>query len=404
MLTESVVRDAEPREKTYKLSDAGGLFVMVNPDGSRWWRLRYKYGEKERGISLGTYPLVSLKLARQRRDEAKRLLQDGLDPSHQRRVQRVSQTVTFELVAQEWLELQSRKLGPITIYKARWILEKYVYPQLGSRPISHIKAPDLLAVLRKIEARGINETAHRAKQRVGQILRYAIATGRAERDCSVDLRGALAPIVTKNHAAITEPARIAELMVAIDGYVGQPVTHAALKLSPLVFVRPGELRHAEWREIDFGNAEWRIPAQKMKMRTPHIVPLATQAVAILREVQPLTGSGRYVFPSLLSRQRPMSENTINTALRRLGYSRDEMTAHGFRAMASTSLNEQGWNPDLIELQLAHAERNKVRAAYNRASRLSERRNMMQAWANYLDNLRLTADPRRGEARFLNAAL
>jgi hypothetical protein len=214
------VRDAEPREKTYKLFDTGGLFVMVNPDGSRWWRLKYKYGEKERGISLGTYPVVSLKLARQRRDDAKRMLQDGLDPSHQRQVQRVSQTVTFELVAQEWLELQSRKLGPVTIYKARWILTKFVYPHLGSRPISQIKAPDLLAVLRKIEARGTNETAHRTKQRVGQILRYAIATGRAERDCSVDLRGALAPIVTKNHAAITEPARIAELMVAIDGYVG----------------------------------------------------------------------------------------------------------------------------------------------------------------------------------------
>jgi integrase len=274
----------------------------------------------------------------------------------------------------------------VTIEKARWVLETFVYPHLGSKPVSQIAAPDLLAVLRKIEARGTIETAHRTKQRVGQVLRYAIATGRATRDVSVDPRGALAPIVTKNHAAITEPTRIGKLLRSIDGYVGQPVTHAALKLTPLVFVRPGELRQAEWKEFDPANAEWRIPGHKMKMRTPHVVPLSQQAVQILRDIQPLTSRSPYVFPSLRSRQRPMSDNTNNAALRRLGYSGEEMTAHGFRAMASTSLNEQGWPPDVIELQLAHMERNKVRAAYNRAQRLAERRKMMQAWADYLESL------------------
>lgn len=394
MLTEGVLRAAAPREKPYKLFDGGGLFVIVNPSGSRWWRLKYRYGGKERGISLGVYPVVSLRLARQRRDEAKARLADGIDPSHQRQAEKAAQTLTFELVAQEWLELQSKKLAKITIAKARGILEKLVYPDLGARPVSQIKAPDLLAVLRKIEARGTYQTAHRTKQRVGQILRYAIATGRAERDVSVDLRGALAPLVTTNHAAITEPARIGELMWAIAGFVGEPVTRAALKLLPLVFVRPGELRNAEWEEIDLTTAEWRIPGRKMKMRKSHIVPLARQAVVILRKIQSLTGSGRYVFPSRLSGARPMPANTINRALRWLGYSRDDMTAHGFRAMASTSLNEQGWNPDLIELQLAHSQRNTVRAAYNRASRLAERRTMMQAWADYLDVLRGAAQDGR----------
>lgn len=386
MLSESALRRAAQRKKPYKLFDTAGLFVIVNPNGSRWWRLKYRYHGKERGISLGVYPVVSLRLARRRRDEARQLLKDGVDPSRHRQAQKIAEIETFELVAREWLELQSKKLAAITIKKARWILEKLVLPHLGARPVSQIRAPDLLTVLRKIEARGTYQTAHRTKQRVGQILRYAIATGRAERDVSVDLRGALAPIVTTNHAAITEPARIGELMCAIAGFVGEPVPRAALKLLPLVFVRPGELRHAEWSEIDLDEAEWRIPARKMKMRKAHVVPLARQAVEILRMVQRLTGSGRYVFPCSGSGERPMPANTINRALRWLGYSRDDMTAHGFRAMASTSLNEQGWNADLIELQLGHVERNKVRAAYNRASRLTERRLMMQAWADYLEVL------------------
>jgi integrase len=250
----------------------------------------------------------------------------------------------------------------------------------------HEEAPDLLATLRKIEARGTYETTHRAKQRCGQVFRFAIATGRAERDISADLRGALAPVVTKNRAALTDPSRVAELLRAIDGYRGSPTTTYALKVASRTFVRPGELRYAEWSEIDFDNAEWRIPAARMKMRELHIVPLARQVVGWLRELHSMTGRGRFLFPSLQTKLRPISEITVNVALRRLGYSRDEMTGHGFRAMASSLLNEKGWHPDVIELQLAHSERNKVRAAYNRAQRLAERRAMMQAWADYLDAL------------------
>jgi integrase len=261
-----------------------------------------------------------------------------------------------------------------------------LFPSLGDRPIAEIKAPDLLAALRKIEARGKYETTHRAKQRCGQVFRYAIATGRAEHDISADLRGALAPVVTKNRAAVTHPARVAELLRAIDGYHGSPTTVYALKLASRTFVRPGELRCAEWSEIDLNNAEWRIPAARMKMGDLHIVPLARQVIEYLRELHAITGRGKFLFPSLQTKLRPISENTVNVALRRLGYSRDEMTGHGFRAMASTLLNEKGWHPDLIELQLAHAERNRVRAAYNRAQRLIERRTMMQAWADYLDAL------------------
>jgi integrase len=249
----------------------------------------------------------------------------------------------------------------------------------------------LLSVLRKIEGRGTHETAHRAKQHCGRVFRFAVATSRAERDITADLRGALAPVSSRHRAALTEPARIGELLRAIETYQGQPITAYALKLAPLVFVRPGELRAAEWSEFDLEASEWRIPAARMKMREPHIVPLSSQAVLILRDLQPLSGAGRYVFPSLRTPSRPMSNNTVNAALRRLGYSKDEMTGHGFRALASTCLNEQGWHPDLIELQLAHAERNKVRAAYNRAQRLSERRKMMQAWSDYLDRLRTGAE-------------
>lgn len=386
-LTEVEIRSAKAAEKPLKLFDGGGLFLLVNPNGSRWWRLKYRHHGKERGISLGVYPEVSLKQARARRDEARRLVADGVDPSSERKAEKVSQGETFGKIAEEWLALQAKTLAAVTYNKARWMLTDFVYPKLGSRPITEITPPELLAVLRAIESRGTHETAHRTKQRVGQIYRYAIATGRAERDISADLRGALAPAVVKNHAAITEPLAIGQLLRAIDGYTGQPATHAALKLAPLVFVRPGELRQAEWSEINLDAGEWRIPAERMKMRELHVVPLSKQAVAILSELLPLTGRGRFVFPSLRSNERPMSENTINAALRRLGYANEEMTGHGFRVMASTCLNEQGWHPDLIELQLAHAERNKVRAAYNRATRLAERRKMMQTWADYLETLR-----------------
>ena len=271
--------------------------------------------------------------------------------------------------------------------KAKWTLETLVFPWLGALPIATITAPDLLATLKRIESRGAHETAHRTKARCGQVFRYAIATGRATRDPAADLRGALAPVVSRNFSSITDADGVGELLRTIDRYSGQHVTRCALKLSPLVFVRPGELRRAQWSEIDFDKAQWRIPAARMKMREEHIVPLSEQALAVLRELHPLTGQGRYLFPSLRTLKEPMSENTVNAALRRMGYDKDTMTGHGFRALASTRLNEMGWAPDVIERQLAHAERNKVRAAYNRASYMAERGKMMQAWADYLDALR-----------------
>lgn len=391
-LTETKIRSAKPAEKPYKLSDGGGLFLLINPNGSRWWRLKYRFGGKEGGMSLGVYPDVSLKVARERRDEARRLLANGINPSTCRQQAKAAREHTFKAVALEWLALQEKKLAAITVNKTRWLLG-LLFDDLGPRPISEITAPELLAVLRTIEERGTHETAHRAKQKFSQVARYAVATGRAMRDVSTDLRGALAPVVSRNHAAVTEPARIGELLRAIDGYTGQPTTQAALKLAPLVFVRPGELRMAQWSEFDLDSPhpQWRIPAARMKMGEQHIVPLSTQAVAILRELYALTGPEGYVFPSLRSASRPMSENTINAALRRLGYSKDEMTGHGFRSLASTNLNEQGFDPDWIEAQLAHAQRNKVRAAYNHAKYLPQRRKMMQAWADYLDGLRAGAN-------------
>ncbi len=308
-----------------------------------------------------------------------------VDPAAQRRAERAGHKNTFQAIALEWLE--KRTFAAKTREKAEWTFNDLLFPKIGSRPITSISAPDMLRALRPIEERGKHETAHRTKQRASQVFRYAIATGRAERDPTADLRGALTPTVVKNRAALTDPKDVGGLLRTIDGYAGHPSTEYALKLAPYVFVRPGELRAAEWSEFDLDKAEWRIPAVRMKMKELHIVPLAAQAVEILRMLQPQTGSGRYLFPGLRTPTRPISENTLNAALRRLGYSKNQMTTHGFRAMASTLLNEQGWHPDLIELQLAHAERDEVRAAYNRAQRLDERRKMMQAWANYLDTLR-----------------
>ena len=393
-LTELQIRAAKPREKPYKLFDERGLYLLITPGADsyrgRLWRLRYRYAKTEKLLSLGNYPDVSLKRAREKRDEARRLLADGVDPSARRKSDRQSQTETFEAVAREWLELREKTAAAVTMQKARWLLEM-IFARIGKRPIREITAPELLSALRKIESRGHHETAHRAKQKCGQVFRYAIVTGRAERDVTADLRGALVPVVSRNHASLTDPAEVGALLRAIDGYEGQPITAAALKLAPLVFVRPGELRGARWSEFDLDHAEWRIPAERMKMGEQHIVPLSRQAVAIVRELRELTGGGGFgelVFPSLLSLDRPMSNNTVNTALRRLGYTKDQMTGHGFRSMASTLLNEQGFPPDVIELQLAHAERNKVRAAYNKAQRLAERRRMMQVWSDYLDTLRV----------------
>jgi integrase len=390
-LTDSAIRSLKPPEKALKLFDGGGLYLLVQPSGARLWRMKYRVDGREKLLSFGQYPDVPLRSARERRDEARRLIAARVDPSAKRKAERAATSDTFEAIAREYLELKSKSLSARTYIKKLGRFEAFAFPFIGKLPITSIAAPQLLAALRRIEERGNHETAHRVRAECGEVFRYAIATGRAERDPTGDLRGALAPVVVRNHAAITEPVKIGQLLRAIDGYQGQPATEYALKLLPLVFVRPGELRAAEWSEFDLETAEWRIPGSRMKMREPHIVPLSRQAVALLRDLHPLTGAGRYLFPSLRGGDRPISNNTLNASLRRLGYTGDEMVSHGFRSMASTCLNEQGWHPDLIELQLAHAERNKVRAAYNRATRLAERRKMMQTWADYLDTLRAGAE-------------
>ena len=389
MLSEVSLRAVKPSDKPFKVYDERGLYLQVFPAGGRLWRLKYRVAGREKLLALGSYPDVGLKRAREKRDEARKQIADGIDPSAKRRAEKAATANTFEAIGREWIELQRKRLGEKTYARNLRFLEQFLFPGVGRHPISAIRAQELLAVLKRIEERGFHETAHRVRSISGNVFRYAIATGRAERDISTDLRGALAPVVTKNRAAITDPVRIGELLRAIQVYRGQPVTQAALKLAPLTFVRPGELRGAEWSEfnLDAKLPEWRIPAARMKMDEEHVVPLSHQAVAVLREIEPLTRGGRFVFPSLRGAHRPISENTVNVALRTLGYSGDDMTGHGFRAMASTCLNEQGFPPDVIELQLAHAERNEVRAAYNRASRMADRRKMMQAWADYLDGLR-----------------
>ena len=390
-LTEARVRTAKPREKLYKLYDTHGLYLRVESSGGRLWRLKYRVSGVEKLMALGHYPDVSLKQARAKRDDARRDLGEGVDPQAARHARKIANADTFRVIAAEWLALQRKRFAPATMTKAHWTFDELLNPHIGSRPITELTAPELLAVFRRLERRGKHETAHRTKQRCGQVFRYAIATGRADRDPTADLRGALAPVVVRNHPAITEPQRIGELLRAIHAYRGQPATEAALKLAPMLFVRPGELRRAAWEEFNLDDGEWRIPAARMKMRSLHVVPLATQAVQILRDLLPMTCRSLFVFPSPIARDRPMSENCITAALRRMGYSGDEMTWHGFRTIASTCLNEQGWHPDLIELQLAHAERNEVRGAYNRSQRLAERRQMMQAWADYLDRIRMKGD-------------
>lgn len=386
-LTEFAVRAAKPAAKDTKLFDERGLYLLVCANGSKLWRLKYRFSGREKLLSLGAYPDVGLKRARDAREEARKLLASGADPSSRRKLQKLAQTNTFEGVAREWISLQERTLSQSTLTRERSRLERFIYPHLGTRPIAQITPSELLTVLKRIELRGTNDSAHRTRSICSRVFRYAVATARAERDCTADLRGALQPVTEGHFAAITDPAKIGELLRAIDGYVGQPSTAFALRLAPYVFVRPGELRQATWSEFNLDAGEWRIPGERTKAGEPHLVPLSRQALVLLRGLQPLTGHGQYLFPSIRSAARPISDNTINAALRRLGYSGEEMTGHGFRSMASTALNEQGWHPDLIELQLAHAERDKVRGAYNRAQRLAERRQMMQAWADCLDRLR-----------------
>jgi integrase len=400
-LTDTAIRSAKPKDKAFKLFDSRGLYLEVSAAGGKWWRWKYRFSGKEKRLSFGVYPDVTLKLAREKRDTARQQLAAGTDPGEARKAEKLTQAgaESFEAIAREW----HAKFSPgwVASHGDRILrrLEIDLFPWLGKRPIAEIKAPELLAVLRRIESRGALETAHRAMQNCGQVFRYAVASGRAERDPIGDLRGALPPPKEKHHASILEPKRVAELLRAIDSYQGFFATKCALRLAPLVFVRPGELRKAQWLEIDLDKAEWRIPAERMKMREQHIVPLSRQAVEILRELEPLTNreipakpdAPRYVFPGAQSRERPMSENAILAALRRMGYPKEEMTGHGFRSMASTLLHEQGWNHQAIERQLAHAERNAVSAAYNFAEHLPERRKMMQAWADYLDALKASAD-------------
>lgn len=391
MLTDAKIRKLKPKAAPFKVSDRDGLYLLVQPNGARWWRWDYRFNGARKTLSLGVYDDVDLAAAREKLRDYRKQLAAGVDPSAAKRAEkekREAETLhNFKAVALEWLGKHKAKLAPATVTKITWLFEGYLFPQIGSRPIASIEPPDLLAALRKIEARGRIETAHRTKQISGQVFRYAIATGRAKRDPSADLAGALQPVVTSHHAALTDPRAIGELLRAIEAFRGSFPVWQALRLAPLLFVRPGELRKAEWVEIDLDAAMWRIPGSRMKTRLPHLVPLATQAVEILRELHPLTGRGRYVFPSIRSDKRPMSDNTLNASLRRLGYSNKDMTAHGFRAMASTRLNELGWKPDLVERQLAHVDKDQVRAAYNRAEYLDDRRHMMQAWANHLQALR-----------------
>ncbi|ODT74776.1 MAG: integrase [Nitrosomonadales bacterium SCN 54-20] len=390
-LTDTTVRNAKPEAKSRKLADEKGLFLLIHSNGSKYWRFKYRFGGKEKLLALGIYPDVSLAQARQRRDEARKLLANEVDPGiYKQEAKRARKDMagnSFEAIGREWYAKHSPNWAPSHGDKIIRRLERDIFPWIGSRPIAEITAHILLTTLRRIEERGALETAHRAHQNCSQIFRYAVATGRAERDPCADLRGALPPAKEKHHPSITDPVAIGELLRAVEGYRGSFVTKCALQLAPLLFVRPGELRRAEWCEVNLEKAEWRIPGEKMKMRAVHIVPLCVQAVKILRDLFALTGDKKYLFPGVRTPSRPMSENTVNGALRRLGYGKEEMTGHGFRSMASTLLNEQGWNRDAIERQLAHAERDSVRAAYNYAEHLPERRKMMQSWADYLDGLK-----------------
>jgi integrase len=393
-LTDTAIRNAKPGEKPIKLFDERGLFLLVTPTGGKWWRFRFMFDGKEKLLSLGVYPDVSLKDARERRDEARKLVANGVNPSENRKIQKTARADlianSFEVVAREWFAKYSATWAKNHGDRIIRRFERDIFPWIGARPIVEINAPELLAAVRRIENRGALETAHRALGNCGQVFRYAVATGRAERDPSGDLRGALPPVKGTHFAATTEPKRFAEILRAMDGYEGTLTVCCALRLAPLVFVRPGELRNAQWADINFDAAEWRYTVTKTN--TPHIVPLAQQAIEILKELQPLTGNSRFIFPSARSHIRPMSDNAILAALRRLGIDKEEMSGHGFRAVARTILDEVlGVRPDFIEHQLAHAVRDPNGRAYNRTAHLPERRKMMQQWADYLDNLKTGAE-------------
>ena len=403
--TIKAIKGSDPRRR---ISDGDGLYLRLFVNGgSHAWRFDYRFDGRRNTLSLGTYPTTTLSDARQKADEARRLVRSGQDPSDVRKAAREAATArreaatresaglppidSFEAVAREWYRKHAPNWAATHSDKIIRRLERDVFPWIGRMPISSIRPADILAVLRRVEERGAIETTHRVQQNCGQVFRYAVATARAESDPSRDLRGALPPWKPEHYPTLTDPRAVGRLLRDIDSYDGGFITRCAMKLSPLLFVRPGELRRAEWAEVNFDAAEWRIPASKMKSRVMHIVPLATQALEILGELQPLTGRSAWVFPGVRTNGEPMSENTVNAALRRLGYDRTTLTAHGFRGMASTLLHESGWASDVIERQLSHSERNSVKAAYNHAEHLPARRQMMQAWADYLDGLRRGAE-------------
>jgi integrase len=407
-LTDTAIKAAKPTQKPYKLFDGRGLYLLLNPDGSRWWRFKYRYGGKEKLLALGTYPDTGLKKARDRHGDARQLLADGIDPCAAKQAEKLKRADraagSFEAVALEWHAKQSGAWSTDYADKELRQLQNHVLPRIGSKPFRELSSRDLLNVLQRIEEGGHLETAHRVRRSLGAICRYAVATHRADLDLSAALKGALAPVPTNHFASITDPKKVGQLIRAIRGYEGASVTRYALQLAPLLFVRPGELRGARWEEFAFDLADpapgkkpqhlepqWRIPAERMKMGEQHIVPLSAQAIAILRELYAITGPDGFLFPSARSKARCMSENTINAALRGMGYGKDEMTAHGFRHMASTLLHERGYKSEWIERQLAHGDRNSVRARYNFAEYLSERRRMMQEWADYLDGLTSSAN-------------
>lgn len=394
-LTDTAIRLAKAGESDRKLADEKGLYLLVTATGSKLWRLKYRIDGKEKKLALGAYPEVGLKEARAKRDEARKAAQAGRDPAMAKREARIAKRIasanTFSTIAEEYIrKLEAEGRAEVTVGKTRWLLSK-LSPSLGSRPIAEITPHELLAVLRTSEKAGQRETARRLRSFASRVFRYAVATARATTDPAQPLKGALVSPVAKHHAAITDPVAFGGLLRAIDGYTGQPVTRLALRFTPHVFQRPGEVRQAEWIEMDFDKAIWTIPAERMKQRQPHRVPLSRQALVIMREAEALSGGGRFVFPKLGSSLKPMSENAINGALRRLGYGPDQMTAHGFRSTASSLLNESGkWSYDAIERALSHADTNQVRAAYHRGAHWPERVEMAQWWSDYLDTLRIGA--------------
>ncbi|HTP64959.1 MAG TPA: integrase arm-type DNA-binding domain-containing protein [Geobacteraceae bacterium] len=402
-LTDVQVRNAKPKEKDYKLPDGYGLYLLVSKTGGRLWRFNFIFDGKPNQLSFGSYPEITLAEARQRREDARKLLAHGISPGEARKAEKQSQaqeSETFEAIAWEWYNRQVPAWAATHAATVISRLKRDVFPHVGSRPISELKAIDMLKVFRKIEAREKIETAHRVKSICGQVFRYAVATGRAERDCTVDLRGTLTPVIPKHHAALTNPKEVAPFLRAIDDYDGSFTVKCAMRLSALVFLRPGELRLAEWTEFDMDAGEWNVPIERMKLKKrlkesrkgeKHLVPLAQQAVEILKALKPVTGGGKYLFPSMTTNLKPISDNTINQAIRRMGYDKDEMTAHGFRAMARTILEEVlHVQPEIIEHQLAHVVRDSLGRAYNRTTHLAARKRMMQTWADYLDGLRAGA--------------